>query len=481
MEFRILGPLAVSGPDGPIAVDAGKVRALLELLLLHANEVIPGDRLVDSLWGDAPSESAEHAIEVYISRLRRALGQERIERQAPGYRIVIQPGELDLHRFEALTTEADAALDAGDPAEALRLFREAEALWRGPALAELRSLERLPAEIIRLDELRLAATTARIDAMLISGRHADVVPELERLVAEYPFQEGLRAQHMLALYRCGRQVEALESYRAARNVLDEELGLEPGPALQELQVAILRQDPELRVAGRRRPPANGVADSTSATGRARPRASDRGRVALALIAIAAVVAAGALVLGAPSRTGSGSPGPEASDAGSASGSGGIPSPSTAMTRAEQGLLAQLPAAIAPWCTRDDRPGMARGNSANLWCDLPLIDESDDVSFDRFQSLDLMKATFDDIAAPIGAPPGECSETTARAVGTWEIPDVHNGQLLCYTDVADGSAWIVWTYERDRVLAQARRADGNALRLYRWWREARRFLKHDAAA
>ena len=245
MEFRILGPLHVTGPSGPIAIDAGKVRALLELLLLHANEVIPTDRLVDTLWGESPSDTAEHAIEVYISRLRRAVGTDRIQKDARGYRVRVEEGELDLQRFEALTARAQQVLDANDAAQAVRLFREAEALWRGPPVAELQSSDRTHAELARLEELRLGETESRIDAMLATGQHALLVPELEGLVADQPFRERLLGQLMLALYRSGRQVDALEAFQTARRALDEDLGLEPGPVIQELQLAILRQDPAL--------------------------------------------------------------------------------------------------------------------------------------------------------------------------------------------------------------------------------------------
>jgi DNA-binding SARP family transcriptional activator len=249
MEFRILGPLHVTGRDGPIAIEAGKVRALLELLLLHANEVIPTDRLIDSLWGESPSDTAEHAVEVYVSRLRRALGADRVQKDARGYRVRVLEGELDLQRFEALTAEAQQAFDANDAAQSARLFREADALWRGPPVVDLRSSDRTQAELARLDELRLAETEARIDAMLATGQHGQLISELEKLVADQPFRERLLGQLMLALYRSGRQVDALEAFQRARKALDEDLGLEPGPDLQQLQLAILRQDPALTARG----------------------------------------------------------------------------------------------------------------------------------------------------------------------------------------------------------------------------------------
>jgi DNA-binding SARP family transcriptional activator len=456
MDFRILGPLDVVGPDGPIRIDGGKVRALLELLLLHANEVIPGDRLVDSLWGDSPSESAEHAVEVYISRLRRGLGQDRIETHPPGYRVRVEPGELDLHRFQALTAGARAAFEADDAARATRMLQDAEALWRGPALAELRSLEPSRHEVIRLDELRLAATTARIDAMLATGRHAEVVPEVEQLVAEHPFQERIRAQHMLALYRSDRQVDALEAYQAARRALDEDLGLEPGPALQQLQVAILRQDPELRAAGRPLPGSDiaGEAILVGIEGTLAPRTSDRRRrLGAAVAGTIFVVALGAVVLRA------------------ISGLGLVKSLLSGMTIDEQELLDQVPAAVAETCSGSEQP---IGNVASLWCDLPPIAEADEVSFDRFSGLALLDATFNDDAQRYGASTGTCSDTTASAVGPWTVPDVHRGRLLCYQ--ADGAAWIVWTYEDDLILARARRGGSDSPALWRWWRETARFLR-----
>jgi DNA-binding SARP family transcriptional activator len=462
MDFRILGPLDVVGPDGPIGIDGGKIRALLELLLLHANEVIPGDRLVDSLWGETPSDSAEHAVEVYVSRLRRALGQDRIETHPPGYRIRVEPGELDLHRFDTLTAEARAAFDADDAALAVRLFQEAEVLWRGPALAELRSLDRARPEITRLDELRLAATTARIDAMLAMGRNAEVVPELEQLVAEHPFQEGLRAQHMLALYRSGRQVEALDAYQTARKVLEEDLGLEPGPALQHLQLSILRQDPELRAASWRRPESATAEETTSATlPGTHPGARDRRMRTAAVVAAAIVVIGGGAIL-IQSITG---------------GAGVTPSTAalaTASPLSDRELLDQIPSAIVGTCTPEGRAVHALGNDANMWCDLPLVADADEVWYHRFSNLDLTNTVFNDIAGLSGAPVGTCSETTPRAVGTWEIPDVYHGGLLCYE--ADGSVWIVWTYDDDHILARARRGGPDSDALYRWWGEAKRFLR-----
>ncbi len=240
MEFRILGSLEVRENGHTVPLGGAKQRALLASLLLRANEVVSRDRLVDELWGASPPATAATALQVYVSQLRKALGRELILTQPPGYLVRVGDGELDLHRFEWLVTTARAE----EPAEAARLVRQALALWRGAPLAELGdSFAR--AERARLEEQRLAALEQRIDAELALGHHAALVPELEGLVREQPLRERRRAQLMLALYRCGRQADALEVFRTGRRSLDEELGLEPGAELQRLEKAILNHDPSL--------------------------------------------------------------------------------------------------------------------------------------------------------------------------------------------------------------------------------------------
>ena len=240
MEFRILGSLEVREDGHQIPLGGSKQRAVLASLLLHANEVVSRDRLVDELWGAAPPATAATALQVYVSQLRKALGRDLILTQPPGYLVRVGDGELDLHRFEWLVTTARAE----EPAEAARLVRQALALWRGAPLAELGdSFAR--ADRARLEEQRLAALEQRIEAELALGHHAALVPELEGLVREQPLRERRRAQLMLALYRCGRQADALEVFRTGRRSLDEELGLEPGAELQRLEKAILNHDPSL--------------------------------------------------------------------------------------------------------------------------------------------------------------------------------------------------------------------------------------------
>jgi len=246
MEFRLLGPLEVVRDDGPLPLGGPKPRALLALLLLHANETLSRERLIDELWGEKPPATAAKALQVYVSQLRKLLEPEQpLETTPSGYRIRVDGPELDLRRFETLVSDGRAALAAGDPAEAASLLADALSLWRGRPLADLAYEPFAQAEIARLEELRLAAVEERVEAELRLGRHAELTGELEALVAEHPLREHLRRQLMLALYRSGRQAEALEAYHDARRVLVEELGIEPGRELRELEQAILRQDPVL--------------------------------------------------------------------------------------------------------------------------------------------------------------------------------------------------------------------------------------------
>ena len=231
MEFRILGPLEVLDNGHRLELGGAKQRALLAILLLHANEVVSTDRLIDALWEEDAPETGRKALQVYVSQLRKALGKNRISTQSPGYRLQLEPEELDLSRFQRL-------LDEGKPRDAL-------SVWRGPPLSDFTYDRFALNEITRLQDLRIACLEERVEADLGAGRHAALVGELEALVRENPLRERLRAQLMLALYRSGRQAEALEAYQDARQALVEELGIEPGRSLRELQQAILRQDPAL--------------------------------------------------------------------------------------------------------------------------------------------------------------------------------------------------------------------------------------------
>jgi DNA-binding SARP family transcriptional activator len=236
-EFRLLGPLEVLEDDRPLALGGPRQRAVLAILLTRANEAVSRDRLIDELWGETPPQTALNTLQYYVSQLRKLLGADRIVTQPPGYAIRVEPDELDLARFERLLEEG-----GGDRA------REALALWRGPALADFAYEEFAQAEAARLEELRLAALERRIDADLGVGHHAELVGELEKLIAEHPLREKLRGQLMLALYRSGRQAEALDAYHTTRRTLVDELGIVPSPALQKLEQAMLRQDPELDLA-----------------------------------------------------------------------------------------------------------------------------------------------------------------------------------------------------------------------------------------
>jgi len=245
MDFKILGPLEVWDGAHELPIRGRKQRIVLALLLLHANEPVERDTLAEALWGEARPKDAAHALDVQISRLRKTVGADRLRTAAGGYSLRVEPDELDLNRFEHLREDASHA----PPERAAALLREALALWRGPPLADLAFEHFAQTEIARLEELRLTALEARIEADLALGRQDSLVAELETLVSAHPYREGLRAQLMLALYRCGRQAEALETYRRARRTFSDELGIEPGPRLQELEGAILRHDSSLRAPG----------------------------------------------------------------------------------------------------------------------------------------------------------------------------------------------------------------------------------------
>jgi DNA-binding SARP family transcriptional activator/tetratricopeptide (TPR) repeat protein len=251
MEFRILGPVEVW--DGSQQLDLGgpKPRALLAVLLLQTNQVVPTDRLVDELWGEASPPTARNLVQVYVSRLRQALHRNRdgsatdqvLVTRPSGYLLRVKPGELDLDRFEGLTTQARRAAADGDLKRAAECWGAALVLWRGPALAGAASEVLRRTAVPRLEEARLVAVEERLETDLSLGRHVELVGELEVLVGEHPLRERLRRQLMLALYRSGRRAEALAVYRSTRQVLVEELGLEPSPALQELERAILLGHP----------------------------------------------------------------------------------------------------------------------------------------------------------------------------------------------------------------------------------------------
>jgi DNA-binding SARP family transcriptional activator/Tfp pilus assembly protein PilF len=286
LEFRILGPLEIWRDGDLVAVEAARERAVLAALLLQANRVVAADRLIELLWGEDPPAKARNTVQTWVWRLRRRLepaaaaAAEVLVTRPPGYLLRIEPDQLDLLRFEALHQRGRQAIAAGSVAEAAALFGEALSLWRGEPLADVGAewLRRL--ELPRLAELHLQVVEARLGAELQLGRHAEQIGELRGMVADHPLRERLSEQLMLALYRSGRQAEALETYRAVRRALADELGVEPGPALQRLHGAVLRADPALdlstpdaapavvRASAGPRPPAQLPADVSAFTGRA---------------------------------------------------------------------------------------------------------------------------------------------------------------------------------------------------------------------
>jgi DNA-binding SARP family transcriptional activator len=300
LEFRVLGPVEAIVDGRPVALPAAKPRALLAVLLLNRNRVVSVGRLVDDLWGEQPPETATKALQGYVSQLRKALGADRLLTKAPGYSLRVEDEELDLARFELLVREGRELLGGGDSKSAARRFDEALELWRGPPFAEFQAEPFARDAGARLEDARLAALEERIEADLALGRHARLVPELEELVGREPLRERPRGQLMLALYRSGRQADALELYRRTRETLNEELGIEPSLELQELERRMLQHDPTLERA------------------RATPAAADEGAplpfvrrpqllvlAALGLAAVAAVIAAVALTGGGSGNSTSG--------------------------------------------------------------------------------------------------------------------------------------------------------------------------------
>jgi DNA-binding SARP family transcriptional activator len=245
LEFRILGPLEVLEDDRPVALGGPKQRAALAILLLSANRVVPIERFADDLYAGAPPVTAVTQVQRQVSELRKAIGAEAIETRSPGYVLHVEPEQLDLARFERWTHDGAQALERSDPDAAAGLLRRALDLWRGAPLADLTYESFAQPAIGRLEELRLAAIEQRFDADLELGRETEVIGELDGLIWDHPLRERFRAQMMLALYRTGRQAEALEHYRRARETLVEELGIEPSTALRELEQRILAQDQAL--------------------------------------------------------------------------------------------------------------------------------------------------------------------------------------------------------------------------------------------
>jgi WD40 repeat protein/DNA-binding SARP family transcriptional activator len=250
----MLGPLEVLDEDGrPLVLGGAKQRALLAVLLLHAAQVVSADRLVDELWGEDPPDTVRSVLQVYVANLRKVLEPGRPKRtassllktQPPGYLLDLGGHVLDLDRFERLVGEGRAALAAGQASQAATLLRDALGLWRGPALGDVALLGRGQGAAAQLEERRLGALEDRIEADLVLGRHSELVGELEVLVAEYPLRERLWGQLMLALYRSGRQADALAAFQRARDKLVEELGIDPGAELRELEARVLAQDARL--------------------------------------------------------------------------------------------------------------------------------------------------------------------------------------------------------------------------------------------
>jgi DNA-binding SARP family transcriptional activator len=299
LGFRVLGPLEVVVDGRVVPVSAPRQQAVLASLVLRANQLVPVERLVGELWAEDPPANAEVAVRMAVSRLRRLLGAGVLVTGAGGYLLRVDLDQVDAHRFERLAAEGRAALEEGAAERAAELLRAALGLWRGPVVSGARPTAAVAAEATRLELERLSVLEARVDAELACGRHVEVLGELESLVGEHPLRERLWGQLMVALYRSGRQAQALEAFQQLRRRLVGELGIEPGPELARLHQAVLRHDPELQPSGpsapeaeRGRPPAQLPADLADFTGREDDLArldrladSDRGGAAMVISAI----------------------------------------------------------------------------------------------------------------------------------------------------------------------------------------------------
>ena len=292
LDFRILGPFEVTENDETLALGSPRQRALLAILLLHRGELVASDRLIDALWGERPPPSATKILQGYISHLRKVLGEQRLTTRGGGYALIAEPEQVDAERFAKLASEGRELLGAGDPSGAREALDQALSLWRGDALADFVYEPFAEAEVARLTEARLGAEEDRIDADLALGRHRNVTAELEALYRRHPTRERLLAQLMLALYRSGRQADALEAYRRGRASLSDELGLEPGPELRALEQRVLSQDPGLDLVAV--PGPDPTSGGFSAPPRRRPLRGralvTAGAVLLLLAAVAATVA-----------------------------------------------------------------------------------------------------------------------------------------------------------------------------------------------
>ena len=260
IEYRVLGPLEAVRLGEPVPLGGAKQRGVLALLLSRGGEIVPASRLIDEIWAEYPPATAGNLLQGYVAALRKVLGKDAIATRGTGYALLVDDASFDLRKFERLSAAGGEALAAGHPDEASAAFADGLALWRGPSLADLADEPFARPIAARLDELRLFALERRLQADLDCGRSAQVLAELVTLTWEYPLHERFRGLHMQALYRCGRQAEALEVFRRGRATMVEQAGIEPGPALHALAQAILRQDQELLGPGGEAPAAAGAGD-----------------------------------------------------------------------------------------------------------------------------------------------------------------------------------------------------------------------------
>jgi YVTN family beta-propeller protein len=427
MDFRILGPLEVVRNGQPLTLGGSKQRAVLAVLLLHSNETVSVDRLIDALWGEKAPAGAVQSVRVHISRLRKALnggdgtgnGQAGLVTTSGGYQLKVDDDSFDLARFERLYAEGQRELAAGRPERASELLSEALGLWRGPALADLAFEPFAQAEAARLDELRVAALEDGLEADLQLGRHAAVASAVEPLITEHPLRERLRRLQMLALYRCGRQAEALDAFRRARETLVEEIGVEPSPELRELHEAILRQDPELAAPR----PVSRAARPAAATHAPSPAARDRlpGWTARLALVAGLGVAAALVAIGLTS-------GDDEASATIAENSVGLIDPSSGELRSEVPL--------------GDGPGPSATDGTSVWIANTLDDTVSRVDADSGQV-----TTLDIDGEPAGVAVGaEFAWVTDATEGTVEQVDPEANRVVGSLKVGNGPGGVAVAFD-----------------------------------
>jgi DNA-binding SARP family transcriptional activator len=454
MEVRLLGPVRLFVDGRPVRLPA-KQRTLIAILALQANRTVSIDRLVDGIWGEDAAPTAAKTLQTHVFQLRRLLeraepsgaGGMPVRTEGQGYGLRIDADAVDAHRFERLLGEARRSMDL-DPRHAADILREALDLWQGPPLADVAFEPFAGPEIDRLEELRGSAVEDLAKARVALGEHELAIGDLRRAVVETPFREQLWVSLMRALVQSGRQAEALLAYREAETVLRRELGVDPGPDLQDLAARI--RAGEFRTA----PPRGSGAATIAAPGRSVVVGSRvRGRRQMASFATIAVLLVGGFTVAL--IVGQGGPG------------GSRATTSPPLTETERGLVARLPTAVRDLCGHASNEEKLRRAYINVTCPLRNAGASR-ATYAEFETLGAMLATFTELKRAAGDPKGSC-DTAPIGSDRWGPVGLIGGEVLCYA--AGDRSWIVWTYEQgpaQKIMGKASRDDLDWMALYLWW-------------